>query len=293
MVRIRGIRQVAAIVPDLEPVVERLHALFDVEPSTRQELTPFGLKNAVIPIGEQFLELLQPIRDDVSGARYLAKRGPGFYMLIFEGTEGVRPREEAEQAGIPVVWTADRERFCTVHFHPKSMAGVLVSVDTSKIPDDWPPAGPDWRDYIRSDVVTGIHVFRVAGFDTVTMAAPFTKLFDIEVISRQPRGQTEVARARVAKSGTYIDFVAPTDDSAHLADWLRQRGPGPWGIEMQVRSIDAVIERCGRIGVAHRPRTGGPDVGWQAIHLAAEDTFGLPITLVESLRDENPWDRGA
>ncbi|HJN92262.1 MAG TPA: VOC family protein, partial [Dehalococcoidia bacterium] len=175
--KVREIRQVAAIVNDLEPAVALMHDLFDVEPSVRQDLTEFGLINAVIPIGDQFLELLQPVTEESSGWRYLQKRGPGFYMLIFESDEGLRAQTEADLAGIPVVWTADNDLFVSVHFHPRATAHTLVSVDTSKVPDGWPAAGPDWRDHVRTSIVTGIHVFRIAGPDMAAMKTPFEALF--------------------------------------------------------------------------------------------------------------------
>ncbi len=291
--KVREIRQVAAIVEDLEPAVDLLHDLFDIEPSTRQELTEFGLINAVLPIGDQFLELLQPVDQEHSGWRYLRKRGPGFYMLIFEGDEGLRAKSEAEAAGIPVVWTADNDRFVSVHFHPRATAATLVSVDTSKVPNGWPAAGPDWRDHVCTDVVTGIHVFRIAGPSIEAMRAPFVKLFNFQCERRAPRGDTDVERARVAHSGTYLDFVAPTSDKAHLAAWLAEHGPGPSGIELQVKSLDDVVARADARGVGHRPRTADPDVAWLAINLSAADLLGLPITLVEAAGEENPWARGA
>lgn len=293
MVKLERIRQVAAIVPELEPAVERLHALFDIEPAVRQELTEFGLINAVIPVGDQFLELLQPVREDVSGARYLRRRGPGFYMLIFETDEGLRPRAEAEGLGIPVVWTADTDDFISVHFHPKAMADVLVSVDTAKRTGEWPAAGFAWRDQIRTKVVTGIHVFRVAGTDLSAMQKPFADLFGLDGAEPAPRGDTAVVRARVGHSGTYLDFVTPTSDAAHLAAYLQQHGPGPSGIELEARDLDDVVARADRLGVGHRPRRGGRSQGWEAVNLNADDVMGLPITLVQRFGDENPWARGA
>ena len=207
---------------ELEPVVDLMAALFAIEPSTRQALTEFGLINAVLPIGDQFLELLQPVDQESSGWRYLQKRGPGFYMVIFESDEGLQAQQAAAEVGIPVVWTADTNTFVSVHFDPRAMASTLVSVDTSKIDGGWPAAGLGWRDHVGSEVVTGLHVFRIAGYDLEAMQEPFHRLFGLSCESRAPRGDTQVERARVAHSGTYLDFVAPTSPNAHLADRAHQ-----------------------------------------------------------------------
>ena len=291
--KVREIRQIAAVVEELDPAVELMEALFAIEPSTRQDLREFGLINAVLPIGDQFLELVQPVDQDSSGWRYLQKGGPGFYMLIFEGDQGLLAQQAAEQAGIPVVWTADTETFVSVHFDPRAMAATLVSVDTSKVDGAWPAAGPDWREHVRSEVVTGIHVFRIAGHDLEAMQEPFHRLFGLTCESRAARGDTQIERARVAHSGTYVDFVAPTSDDAHLAAWLREHGPGPSGIELQVHSLDEALARADARGVGHRPRITGAAGSWQAASLNADDLIGLPITLVESHSEENPWEQGA
>ena len=293
MARLLRIRQVAAIVPDLEPAIDRLHALFDLEPSIREALPQYGLTNAVLPIGDQFLELLQPLDDNSAGARYLAKHGPGLYMLIFEGKDGLRAQADADTLNIPVVATENNERYTSIHFHPKAMSDVLVSIDTSKIENDWPAAGPDWRDFIHSNIVTGIHVFRIAGLDTAAMEKPFADLFDLHTHERAPRGDTHVARARVGHSGTYIDFVTPTSDSAHLAQWVRDHGPGPSGLELQVHSLDVVTERCDALGIGYRPRITNDEAGWQALNLDPSGIFGIPITLVEAHGDANPWELDA
>ena len=290
MLKLERIRQVAAVVPDLEPVIERLHALFAIDPSQGHERGEFGLTNAVLPIGGEFLELLQPIRDDVSAARYLQKRGPGFYMIIFESEEGLRAQREAEAADIPVVWVTNTDLMISVHYHPKSTGDCLISVDTSKLDGDWPAAGPEWKDHINSSIVTGIHVFRIAGPDAARMEAPFQRLFGMEPHLRAPRGDTAVARARVGRSGTFVDFVTPTRDDAHLGAYLRAHGPGPSGIEIQVRNLDDVIGRCDALGVRYRPRTGSPEQGWEALHINADDLYGLPITCVQSHGETDPWE---
>ena len=106
--KVREIRQVAAVVEELEPAVDLMQELFAIEPSTRQQLREFGLINAVLPIGDQFLELVQPVDEASSGWRYLQKRGPGFYMLIFEGDEGLLAEQAADEAGIAMVFTGMR-----------------------------------------------------------------------------------------------------------------------------------------------------------------------------------------
>ena len=58
-------------------------------PGREAGVSIFGLKNFVMPIGNQFLELVTPLMPGPSsaGGRYIERRdGPGGYMLLFQVT---------------------------------------------------------------------------------------------------------------------------------------------------------------------------------------------------------------
>eukprot|EP01084_Bolivina_argentea_P252681 424180_1 len=44
----------------------------------------FGLQNGLYPIGDSFLEIVSPITDNCTGARYINKFGDGGYMVIVQ-----------------------------------------------------------------------------------------------------------------------------------------------------------------------------------------------------------------
>src|SRR5215510_4148755 len=78
------LRQIALIARELAPVVEDVREVFGLEIACRDpEVAAFGLENAVFPVGNQFLEVLAPIREGTTGGRYLDRRGgDGGYMVI-------------------------------------------------------------------------------------------------------------------------------------------------------------------------------------------------------------------
>ena len=44
----------------------------------------FGLENAVLRVGDCFIELLMPITAGTTAAKYLQKNGQGGYMVILQ-----------------------------------------------------------------------------------------------------------------------------------------------------------------------------------------------------------------
>ncbi len=78
------LRQIALVAPELEPAVDELRALFGIEVCFRDPgVAHFGLVNALLPVGNQFIEIVAPTRDGTAGGRYLERRGgAGGYMVI-------------------------------------------------------------------------------------------------------------------------------------------------------------------------------------------------------------------
>ena len=293
MIRLEQLRQCVAIVPDRDATVSHLTSLFDIEPSAHGAMPEFGIIHAILPVGSQFIQVVQPVQDDVPAARYLAQRGPGFYAVIFESALGMRARAEAETLGVPVVWSSETDSLISVQFRPDTLAQTLVGVDTAKVPGAWPLAGADWPAHLRTTLVTGIHVFRIAGYDLEAMQRPFRTLFGLDAGPPDTLTGARRARARVGHSGSYVDFLAPAPGDDRLSNFLKTRGPGPVGIEMAVRDLDAIRDRAQTLGITCSHRTGGAGGGWEAIDVDLNSVLGLPITAVKPHGDANPWDVNA
>ena len=78
------LRQICLVARELEPVIEDLTEVFGinccyVDPGVGQ----FGLKNTLMPVGKNFLEVVAPAQEGTAAGRYLARRGgDGGYMVI-------------------------------------------------------------------------------------------------------------------------------------------------------------------------------------------------------------------
>lgn len=149
------LRQLALVAKDLEPVAAQLAHVFGLKVGYRDPaVAKFGLVNVVMPAGGEFIEIVQPTRQDVSAARYLTRRGgDAGYMVILQDADALAHRDRLAKAGVRVIEELDRGAYQFAHYHPGDFGGVLASIDTVKGDadwradfSDWPPCGREWRD---------------------------------------------------------------------------------------------------------------------------------------------------
>lgn len=166
------IRQVALVARELEPVVEDLCAVFDLEVSVRDPgVAEFGLHNAVMPVGDTFLEVVSPVREGTSAGRFLERRrGDGGYMVILQSDDLAVDRRRAESVGARVVWEVTLSDIATIHLHPKDLGGALVSLDQPRPAESWRWAGPDWERKMGAAVVRRIVGVELQSADPAALA---------------------------------------------------------------------------------------------------------------------------
>ena len=234
------LRQVAMMARKIAPVQAALEAVFGLKVAYRDPgVEFFGLANIVMAVGGEFLEVLEPIRDDASGARYLARRGgDAGYMVITQDADALEHRARLEAEGVRVIARSRGDTYRYTHFHPGDCAGVLLSIDSvdgdaawREPLSDWPPAGRDWRDF-PSDISLGIVATTIQHRDPGAAAARFAHLLGVPVT--EDRGAPAVAL-----SPGVIRFVPPVD-----AD-----GTGVVGLDIRVRDVAAVLAAARAAGL--------------------------------------------
>src|SRR5258708_8987092 len=70
------LRQIALVANTLAPVIDDLKAVFGLEVCYIDPgVGVFGLENSLLPVGNNFIEVVAPIKDGTAGGRYLKRRG--------------------------------------------------------------------------------------------------------------------------------------------------------------------------------------------------------------------------
>lgn len=199
------LRQIAFAATDLPSAEADLHDALGLPLCYRDpDVAVFGLRNALYPIGDQFLEIVSPTQPGTTAGRLLERRGGDCgYMVLFQ-TDALAPVEERlERAGIRVVYDAVGDGIRGIHLHPKDVPGAIVSVDAADEPAEWPWAGPDWRDHANAAAdtakVRALVGIDVAVSDPLEAAATWAYVLGVE-----PNA------AALELDDATIRFVAPT-----------------------------------------------------------------------------------
>ena len=202
------IRQVAIAAPALEPVVEDLRAVLGLEVCFHDPgVEVFGLRNALLPLGDTFLEVLAPIRPSTAVGRFLERRSaPGVYMVIVQTDDLAKDRERLDKLGVRVVWEAALPDIATIHLHPRDVGAAIVSLDEACPADSWRWAGPVWREHIRTARVRGIRRVEVEATEPAAMAARWSQVLG------QATVQSRDGSFAIPLDGSAIGFTkAPPD----------------------------------------------------------------------------------
>jgi catechol 2,3-dioxygenase-like lactoylglutathione lyase family enzyme len=224
------LRQVALVARDLDATVADLRAVLGVEVAHRDpDVAVFGLRNAVLPVGAEFLEVVSPLRDGTTAGRLLDRRGgDGGYMVIVQDADLAPSRARAAAAGVRIAWEVTLPDAATIHLHPRDLGGAIVSVDWMATPALWRWAGPDWSRHVATDVVRGIAGVEVQGDDPAAMAARWAAVLGAPIVA----GAGGAPELRLASG--WVRFVPAADG----------RGEGVSAIALRVADRDELSCRA-------------------------------------------------
>jgi Glyoxalase-like domain len=230
------LRQVALVARDLEPVVADLCAVLGIEvgfrdPAVRQ----FGLHNAVMPVGDTFLEVVSPVESNTTAGRYLDRRGgDGGYMVILQCDDLDADRRRVEQLGVRVVWRADLPGIRGTHLHPRDVGGAILSLDAADPVTSWQWAGPEWERAVRMDVVSEITGVELQSDDPQGLAQRWSQVLD------RPVARTASGVVRIVLDQGALRFVQADDG----------RGAGVSGIDVAVTNRQRLLAAAHRRSIA-------------------------------------------
>lgn len=217
------LRQICLVAPHLEPSVSTLCTVLGtmvcyVDPNVER----YGLVNALMPIGNSFLEVVAPTRDGTAAGRYLDRRGgEGGYMVILDcdtiapwlahlPTVGVRVANDLDYPG----------EYRGLQLHPRDTGGALLEINHSHggaWDGPYHPAGPRWRGAHGADAEDRIVAAELQSADPARLAGRWA-----EILRREVRDADGVPTIELDLGS--LRFVAATDG----------RGEGLGGIDVKI-----------------------------------------------------------
>ncbi len=228
------LRQVALVAHKLAPAVDQLTALLGVKVAYNDPgVGKFGLENAVIAIGDTFLEVVVPTGPGTTAGRLLDKRGgDGGYMVLLQVGDIKAARARLEQTGVRVIEQAEGAQYAMSHLHPKDIGGAIVSLDQMMPPAHWEWGGPDWESTVDTTVTTAITGVELQSDEPAAMAARWAQVLGQAITADEDRIEIRLADDSV------IRFVRATDG----------RGDGVSAFDVAVQNPETFLRRAHELG---------------------------------------------
>ena len=181
------LRQIALVASDLELVVAELGLRLGLRVAHRDPaVAAFGVHNAVLRLGTQFVEVVSPTRPDTAAGRQLSRLGgDGGYMVIGHTGPSLDDhqalRDRVDDLGIRVPFEhAYPDGYRLLQLHPSDTGGSFLEIDFQPGGDDpdgpWMPAGEYWQDVAASQLVAAITGVEVRVPDPVAVASRWSEI---------------------------------------------------------------------------------------------------------------------
>lgn len=127
---IRKVHHVAVVVRSVDQALKFYRDALGLAVTESATVAEQGVKAVLLGLGEDEIELIEPLDPQSGVGRYLDKRGEGVHHICFETDDIEEEMEKAQAAGVRLIDTRPRRglagRVCFMH--PAATGGVLVEL---------------------------------------------------------------------------------------------------------------------------------------------------------------------
>lgn len=265
------IHHVGVVLPDADEALGFYRDVMGLEVTEDRVLEEQGVRGVLLALGENEIELLQPVQDGTGVARFLESRGPTLHHVCFntDDVEGELARLKA--LGVELIDETPREGIAgqIAFIHPQAMRGVLVELAQ-------PPEGAP--------------VSRDKGFDhlatTVTDLAEGAKLWKdvigLDLVNTIEREGAGMAIGQLPAGQCTLELLAPTSPDSPMAKRIEENGEAmsPM-VAIEVADIEAEIARYREAGFELPDARAGALPESVTSTISGDQTFGLNIQLIQ------------
>ena len=128
---VKRIDHVGIAVPDLDAALAFYARVFGVESVHEEVNEAQGVREAMVAVGDTTIQLLAPLHDDSTIAKFIDRSGPGLQQLAFEVENIETAMAELSESGVRLLYPEPRigTGGSRINFvHPKDAGGVLIEL---------------------------------------------------------------------------------------------------------------------------------------------------------------------
>jgi Glyoxalase-like domain len=223
------LRHIVLATDDLAADVARARDGLGLAPGIRdaEAMRAFDLEHEVLVLGSAYLEILAPLgnRPELPGARFLARGGPGGYMLDLQVPDLDAVLDRAARLGLAPVMRDVYRGNPICQLHPRDF-GTLLEVDQIVGPKDW-HWDAEFPASLRAVERARPVAAAIAVPEPVAVARRWAEVFGADLgsadLGSADLGSAELGGSSVMLSGVTVSFTKSGD----------KRG-GLWSVDVAV-----------------------------------------------------------
>tara|TARA_Y100000996_G_scaffold327474_1_gene263524 strand:+ start:950 stop:1687 length:738 start_codon:yes stop_codon:yes gene_type:complete len=230
------LRQLVMVSSLRDPIVDSLCKLFDIKVSFNDPgVGHFGLENAVLPVGTDFLEVVSPVEKNTTAGRYLDRRsGDGGYMVIIQVDDFSDVQNNVKENNVTVVWESEHPEARAMHLHPKEMGGAILSLDWMNPKESWKWAGPNWKQFVNTSTINRFVGVEIQSDNPEAMKIKWQSVLRVH--------ENKIRDNEIKLDNTWIRFVEDEDG----------RGPGVSAFCIEANDNESLLKKADEIGLLHK-----------------------------------------
>ncbi len=228
------LRQIALVAKDLAAARADISAVLGIDYAFDDPgVGKYGLRNAVFPIGDTFLEVVSPKQPGTTAGRLLEKRGgDGGYMVILQVDDLAQALARVREASARIADQMDQGGAAFTHIHPKDIGGAILSLDRMVPQERWEWGGPIWQSHVCTDTSVKVAGAELQAKDPARMAARWAQV---------------LGRAALEDAGTWR--IRLDDGEIRFSADRDGRGEGLGAFDILVRDVAAVRAKAAKRGL--------------------------------------------
>ena len=265
------IHHVAILVHSADEALKFYRDVMGLTVTADSVMTEQGIRGVLLAMGENEIEILEPVVPDTGVSRYLASKGETLHHICFRTDDIDAELARLKSLDVALVDQEARDGLAgrIAFIHPKAMHGVLVELAE-------PPAGAHESHDKGFDHLAVLVADARAAYDTWRNTLGLTVTNEIEVPARQQM------IAQIPSGQCMIELIYGTAPESPIAQRIAQNGEGmsPM-VAIEVSDIDAEIARYRAAGYTLPDAATGPLPVSVTSTISADQTHGLNIQLIQ------------
>ena len=128
---LRKVEHIALAVAELDTAISHYEEVWGARVEHRETVEDQGVEEAMIPVGDSYLQLLGATRPDSTVAKFVERRGEGLHHIAYEVDDLEAALAELKEKGVPLIDEAPRvggRGHMVAFVHPKGNHGLLVEL---------------------------------------------------------------------------------------------------------------------------------------------------------------------